>query len=522
MVVRQRPEDLRFSARAAAGAEPQAAMTLLLDGGRPRSPRSCCRRCSASCCPATPGCSTPSSSSSSTAASPGGASRAMLAGAAAGWVQDVHFGGPVLGLSGLTKVLVGFGVGAGSTRFHLAEPGARVLVLVLATVMDALIFNRLAAVFDVVRVCPEPVGPAGARGHQRRDRHPRSSRPSTAGSGSRRGATCEDLRGPPRAAAPGGRGPGGGRAAHRSCSSCYFWHLQVVRGRYFRELSENNRIRAIPIPAPRGPLFDRNGRILAENRSSFNVVLTTERRDDLRRALDRIATLITFDPAEVEERLNKRGPRFRSLIVKSDATEEDVATVEARRFERAGSQRGGRAPALLSPGGRRLPRARPRGRGDGQAVRAGGLQGNRGGHRRGPDRARAAVQPRAHGERRPAAHHREQPRGGGHGGGARGPGGRAGRHPHHRPGPAEGLRGGDGGAVGQRDRPRSRDRRRPRLPVAARLRPQRVLRRHQPRGVGRPHAGSREAAHQPRDPGRSTRRAARTRSSTRWPRCRRA
>ena len=113
----------------------------------------------------------------------------------------------------------------------------------------------------------------------------------------------------------------------------YFWHLQVVRGRYFRELSENNRIRAIPIPAPRGPLFDRYGRILAENRSSFNVVLTTERRDDLRRALARIATLITFDPAEVEERLNKRGPRFRSLVVKSDATEEDVASVEARRLE---------------------------------------------------------------------------------------------------------------------------------------------------------------------------------------------
>jgi penicillin-binding protein 2 len=113
----------------------------------------------------------------------------------------------------------------------------------------------------------------------------------------------------------------------------YFWHLQVVRGRYFRELSENNRTRAIAIPAPRGPLFDRNGRILAENRSSFNVVLTTERRDDLRRALARIATLITFDPAEVEERLNQRGPRFRSLVVKSDATEEDVASVAARRLE---------------------------------------------------------------------------------------------------------------------------------------------------------------------------------------------
>jgi penicillin-binding protein 2 len=113
----------------------------------------------------------------------------------------------------------------------------------------------------------------------------------------------------------------------------YFWHLQVVRGRYFRELSENNRIRAIPIPAPRGALFDRNGRLLAENRSSFNVVVTTERRGDLDQALARLQSLITFDPAEVHERLNEQGPRLRSLIVKADATEEDVATVEARRLE---------------------------------------------------------------------------------------------------------------------------------------------------------------------------------------------
>lgn len=79
----------------------------------------------------------------------GGETHGMLAGAAAGWVQDVHFGGRVLGLSGLSKVLVGFGVGVGSTRFHLGEPGARLLVLMVATVADALLFGQLAQVFDV-------------------------------------------------------------------------------------------------------------------------------------------------------------------------------------------------------------------------------------------------------------------------------------------------------------------------------------------------------------------------------------
>jgi rod shape-determining protein MreD len=78
-----------------------------------------------------------------------GETHGMLVGAAAGWMQDVHFGGRVLGLSGLTKLLVGFGVGVASARFHLAEPSARVLVLFAATVLDALVFGRLATGFSV-------------------------------------------------------------------------------------------------------------------------------------------------------------------------------------------------------------------------------------------------------------------------------------------------------------------------------------------------------------------------------------
>jgi rod shape-determining protein MreD len=79
----------------------------------------------------------------------GGETHAMLAGLAGGWVQDIQFGGAVVGLSGLTKVLVGFGVGLSGTRFHLTEPGARVMVLFAATLLDAVIFERLASAFDI-------------------------------------------------------------------------------------------------------------------------------------------------------------------------------------------------------------------------------------------------------------------------------------------------------------------------------------------------------------------------------------
>jgi rod shape-determining protein MreD len=73
----------------------------------------------------------------------------MLAGAAAGWVQDVMFGGRVLGLAGLSKLLVGFAVGITAGRFLIATTAARALVVLLAAVADALLVQWLASVFGV-------------------------------------------------------------------------------------------------------------------------------------------------------------------------------------------------------------------------------------------------------------------------------------------------------------------------------------------------------------------------------------
>jgi rod shape-determining protein MreD len=88
----------------------------------------------------------------------GGTGHGMLAGAAAGWVQDVHFGGPIVGLCGLTKTLVGFAVGVATARFNLAEPLARGLVLMTATLADALFLRSLAAVFEVQTSALSPLG----------------------------------------------------------------------------------------------------------------------------------------------------------------------------------------------------------------------------------------------------------------------------------------------------------------------------------------------------------------------------
>jgi rod shape-determining protein MreD len=79
----------------------------------------------------------------------GGETHGMLAGAAAGWVQDAHFGGTVVGLSGLSKLLVGFGVGVAGARFLLSGPMARASMLLAAGVLDSLLVEALASAFEI-------------------------------------------------------------------------------------------------------------------------------------------------------------------------------------------------------------------------------------------------------------------------------------------------------------------------------------------------------------------------------------
>jgi penicillin-binding protein 2 len=112
----------------------------------------------------------------------------------------------------------------------------------------------------------------------------------------------------------------------------YFWYLQVLRGRYYKELAENNRLRTIPIAAPRGPLLDRHGRILVENRASFNIVLQPDHPQDVDATVARLGRVLQIGEAQIRERWARRNP-FRPVVVKADAPLAEVAAIEARRLE---------------------------------------------------------------------------------------------------------------------------------------------------------------------------------------------
>src|SRR5499426_1452468 len=68
------------------------------------------------------------------------------------------------------------------------------------------------------------------------------------------------------------------------------WYLQVMNSQDFKERAEANRIRAIPIPAQRGTIFDRKGKVLVTSKTSFNIVLS--RKDVKDSELPQIADLL--------------------------------------------------------------------------------------------------------------------------------------------------------------------------------------------------------------------------------------
>src|SRR5689334_17700333 len=71
-----------------------------------------------------------------------------------------------------------------------------------------------------------------------------------------------------------------------------FWFFQIAQHEKFAEMAENNHQRTLPLRAPRGVIFDRNGHVIVENRNSFNISITRELSKDLDRTVAILADLI--------------------------------------------------------------------------------------------------------------------------------------------------------------------------------------------------------------------------------------
>lgn len=117
--------------------------------------------------------------------------------------------------------------------------------------------------------------------------------------------------------------------------ACGFWFFQVVQHAQFKEMAENNHQRTLTLRAPRGIIYDRTGKLLVENRNSFNISIVREHTKDLDRTVRVLAAVTGVEEKVVREIVdrNRREPSYRPIVVVQDATLAQVAAVTARRLD---------------------------------------------------------------------------------------------------------------------------------------------------------------------------------------------
>jgi penicillin-binding protein 2 len=113
------------------------------------------------------------------------------------------------------------------------------------------------------------------------------------------------------------------------------WRLQVAHSDYYNTLAEQNRIKQVPILAPRGKILDREGRIIVDNYPSFSVLLLRDQKRDILADADTIAPGLHMAPDELRARLKRMAavPGYQPLFLKDDITPDELAFVESHRAE---------------------------------------------------------------------------------------------------------------------------------------------------------------------------------------------
>ena len=114
-----------------------------------------------------------------------------------------------------------------------------------------------------------------------------------------------------------------------------FWKLQVIDADKYSSLAERNRVRYIPVIAPRGRMLDRDGRVLVDNRPAFSVLLLREDPVLVEKYLPAISDGLDIPLDDLRQQLNtaRNLPKFQPIVIKPDASPADIAYIESHRSD---------------------------------------------------------------------------------------------------------------------------------------------------------------------------------------------
>jgi penicillin-binding protein 2 len=113
-----------------------------------------------------------------------------------------------------------------------------------------------------------------------------------------------------------------------------FFRTQVLEKTAWALQSEKNRLNEIPLPAPRGIIFDRHGEVIAENLPGYSVLILSPSADSLRASLRRLSELVPLSTDQIEAAVRRlrRAPN-RPTVVLADAPFDVISVLEEHRIE---------------------------------------------------------------------------------------------------------------------------------------------------------------------------------------------
>src|SRR5215813_1816113 len=113
------------------------------------------------------------------------------------------------------------------------------------------------------------------------------------------------------------------------------WSLQVRHTEELQTKAEQQRIKRVPIVAPRGKILDRDGNIIVDNYPSFSALLLRDQLRDLNADAQKIAEGLHIPPEDILDKIRRaqlaRLPAFQPIIVKDDITPDERAFIESHR-----------------------------------------------------------------------------------------------------------------------------------------------------------------------------------------------
>lgn len=118
------------------------------------------------------------------------------------------------------------------------------------------------------------------------------------------------------------------------------WYLQAIKGDYYHEQAETNRIRPVKLRPPRGIIYDRHGRPIVENVLTFDISLVPEDATDLDATIDKLASAIKLSPAAIRAALDDAAPirtKYEPVKILEEAPWDDVALIEAHQEDIPGA-----------------------------------------------------------------------------------------------------------------------------------------------------------------------------------------